>query len=164
MMRRKRLCRKAGSAASKALSAPRIAMAIVFSLLFCNVPFVAQAQDIQQGEPAVETTQQSPIPLTYLASGQNPATPQKTSKASFSLGRFIIVSVGAFPFSYFYTNFAFDSVKFVANGFDTTYAPWPFNSQSSSSVTTSERFIRLGVSAGLCLIVGSLDIFLPRDW
>jgi hypothetical protein len=80
------------------------------------------------------------------------------------MGRFVTISVGTFPFAYLYTNFVFDMVRFTTNGFDTAYAPWPFNQASGSSVATSERFIRLGVAAGLCLGVGVLDIFLPGDW
>jgi len=108
----------------------------------------------------------SPIPLTYLASDKKGATSAgvKSAKPVFSLGRFVTLSVGTFPFAYFYTNFVFDIAKFAMSGFDTTYAPWPFNSDSSSTVTTSEHFIRLGVSAGLCLAVGVFDIFLPHDW
>ena len=108
----------------------------------------------------------SPIPLTYLASDKKgaPSAGTKSTKPVFSLGRFVTLSVGTFPFAYFYTNFVFDIAKFAISGFDTTYAPWPFNSDSSSTVTTSENFVRLGVSAGLCLAVGVLDIFLPHDW
>ncbi|MCK7480367.1 MAG: hypothetical protein M0C28_26285 [Candidatus Moduliflexus flocculans] len=39
--------------------------------------------------------------------------------------RFEIISLGAFPILLFYTRVAFDLRRWVGNGFDATYAPWP---------------------------------------
>ncbi|MCX7025895.1 MAG: hypothetical protein NT061_00070 [Spirochaetes bacterium] len=78
-----------------------------------------------------------------------------------SLGRVAIIALGSLPFTVFYTDFVFDSVHYVVNGFDLQYAPWPFKNQYSADVGTTERFIRLGVSLGVSLVIGLLDLIIP---
>ncbi len=109
-----------------------------------------------RAQPAV-----SPIPKTYpiptkLAAAETAGKP--SLGLGPSLGRLGIVSAGALPFMVFYTDFAFDLGRFFANGLDVAYAPWPFKNQYSEAVDTSERFLRLGVSAGLSLAVGLVDL------
>lgn len=88
-----------------------------------------------------------------LAQEDSPKTqPRPPSRA----WRAFIVGVGSFPFTFFYTNFSFDSFYFVYNGFDAAYAPWPFKSQYSVAPDTPEVFIRLGVSVGLSALIGIL--------
>ncbi|HOV95072.1 MAG TPA: hypothetical protein PLT87_09345 [Spirochaetales bacterium] len=72
-------------------------------------------------------------------------------KPGFTLGRFVTISVGVFPLAYFCSGAVLSLVRIAGSSQD-------------ASVTTTERFIQLGVSAGLCLGVGVLDIFLPSDW
>ncbi|HEY9055212.1 MAG TPA: hypothetical protein VIO60_10385 [Rectinemataceae bacterium] len=103
----------------------------------------------------------SPIPRTY--SGTNAQAKPLAHKADERktgsvLGRLAIVSAGALPFAVFYTDFAFDAGRFLVSGFDVQYAPWPFKNQYSAAVDTTERFIRLGVSAALSLAVGLVDL------
>jgi hypothetical protein len=71
--------------------------------------------------------------------------------------RFEIVSLGSFPITVFYTDFLFDLALYFSNGFDSNYAPWPFNGSSSSSLTDNESLVRLGAALGLSLTVGAVD-------
>lgn len=146
--------------------------ALLFALILVLGCFPASAQEASQaglqsesivgqsasaaGEAARPITI---IPTTYSAQETHKGS-QKTGKASF--GRFAIVSVGAFPFALFYTNFVFDTAKFLINDFDVQYAPWPFKSQYSAATPTQEMFLRLGVSVGLSAAVGLFDVLLPH--
>ena len=105
--------------------------------------------------PAISAT---PIPKTY--SVEKSIRTESAVKAR--LRRIAITGMGTFPIALFYTNFIFDSARFASNGFDAQYAPWPFKSQYSAEVTSSETFIRLGVSLGLSAAVGFLDAFIQR--
>jgi hypothetical protein len=100
----------------------------------------------------------TPIPLSY-----EPSSVKKTTKAKRpDAGRAVIIAFGSLPFMAFYTDFAFDSVRFATNGFDLQYAPWPFKNQYSAAVSVSERFMRLGVALGASAVVGLLDLVLSR--
>jgi len=99
----------------------------------------------------------TPIPRTY--EGTEPVRTE--SRAGAAIWRATIIAAGAFPFAYFYSNFIFDSVRFAGSGFDTQYAPWPMKTQFSAEVSTGETFARLGVSLGLCAVVGILDALIP---
>jgi hypothetical protein len=100
----------------------------------------------------------SPIPWSY-----DPSTAKKATKTKRpDLGRVAIIALGSLPFTAFYTDFAFDSVRFAANGFDLQYAPWPFKNQYSAEVSNSERFIRLGVALGASAVIGLLDLVFAR--
>ena len=92
--------------------------------------------------------QSTPIPLTLPDKSENP------------FSRFEIVSLGAFPIMLFYTSFAFDLGSYVANGFDSTYAPWPFKSAKSAVLSDKDRITRLSVTLGASLIVGAVDAYM----
>jgi hypothetical protein len=78
-------------------------------------------------------------------------------KAENPLSRFEIVSLGSYPITLFYVDFAFDFQRFIANGRDPAYAPWPFKGTFSTSLSDSERLTRLGVALGVSFAVGALD-------
>jgi len=71
-----------------------------------------------------------------------------------------VISLGLFPFSYFYTNFAFDLVRFISHDFDTAYAPWPFNTQYSAALTNSEVWTRIGIASGASILLGFLSVII----
>jgi hypothetical protein len=71
--------------------------------------------------------------------------------------RFEIVSLGSYPITLFYTDFAFDLQRFFANGRDPAYAPWPFKGTFSASLDDSQRLTRLGVALGVSFAVGTID-------
>jgi hypothetical protein len=113
---------------------------------------------LSEGEIQPSVPDATPIPKTY-----DPAAPAKADKGfGTKLWRAAVTGIGSFPFTFFYTNFIFDSVRFVDNGFDVLYAPWPFKNQYSAEVGTDETFLRLGVSFGLSAVIGLLDAFVPR--
>ena len=92
------------------------------------------------------------IPKTYSAETPNKSSPKKEA----ALWRIAVISAGSLPFTIFYCDFIFDSVGYVSSGFNSAYAPWPFRSQYSASISTQERFERLGVSAAMSLCIGIL--------
>lgn len=71
--------------------------------------------------------------------------------------RFEIIAFGALPLTLFFTNFGFELYHFVDYDFDMSWAPWPFSGESTDSIDDSERFLRIGVAAGLALTVACVD-------
>jgi hypothetical protein len=96
--------------------------------------------------------------------GQDESLPviESPKKPENPISRLEIVSLGSFPILLFYTGFVFDLQRFVANNFDTAYAPWPIQSSYSAQLTDSERLTRIGVALGGCLIVGCVDAYLHQ--
>lgn len=144
-----------------------VVLFILISLRAGGRGCVAQASDsgdspapsvLSGGEIQAPVPDATPIPKTY-----DPTAPAKAEKGlGAKLWRAAVTGLGSFPFAFFYTNFVFDSVRFVDNGFDVLYAPWPFKNQYSAEVGTDETFLRLGVSFGLSAVIGLLDAFVPR--
>jgi hypothetical protein len=75
------------------------------------------------------------------------------SKPENPFSRFEIVSLGSYPITLFYVDFAFDLKRYYDNGFDSAYIPL----LSSSSLTDKDRWTRLGVALGVSCFVGVLD-------
>lgn len=71
--------------------------------------------------------------------------------------RFEILAFGSFPILLFYTNLGFEIGTYAQSGFDPLYAPWPFSGELTTSISDSERFGRMGVAAGLSLLVAGID-------
>lgn len=144
---------------------------IVILLTLCSALAVggrceAQEDSQDSSSPSISSEQSAltstpsatPIPKTYSAEKSIRAESAVITK----FRRIAITGMGTFPIALFYTNFIFDSARFASSGFDVQYAPWPFKSQYSAEVTSSETFIRLGVSLGLSAVVGILDAFIQR--
>lgn len=133
---------------------------VLAALALLAAPMQVGAKLYAQEAAAVAAPAATPIPITYAA-GTEPAkaNAKDTGKKAW---RALVTGAGAFPFAYFYTNFVFDGIRFVSNGFNVQYAPWPFKTQYSAEVSVSETFIRLGVSAGLSAVVGILDALVQR--
>lgn len=98
-----------------------------------------------------------PGAVSTMTSGSNHSS---AAIAGARLGRLATISVGSFPFTYFYANFLFDLVRFAVNDYDAAYAPWPFKSQNSAAVESAETFQRLGAAVGASLAVGLMDLLL----
>jgi hypothetical protein len=131
---------------------------IVLLLAAAIAPSRSYGQSIPEGPQTqiAAESKASPIPLTY-----DPAAAKKTAMTKRpNLGRAVVIAFGSLPFTAFYTDFVFDSVRFADNGFDLQYAPWPFKNSYSVAVGTSERFIRLGVSLGVSAVIGLIDLIL----
>ncbi|MDA8424738.1 MAG: hypothetical protein M0Z80_01255 [Treponema sp.] len=76
--------------------------------------------------------------------------------------RFEIISIGAFPISLFYMGFGFDLGGYIGSGFDSRYAPWPFQNSSSILPTDSQRLGRIGAAIGLSLVIGGIDAIIHQ--
>ena len=128
----------------------------------CEAQTSEQSRVDDKGTPlrATELTTPhfTPIPITYSATAALPVKQNVDKK----LWRIVIIGAGSFPFTLFYTNFIFDSVRFATHSFDVQYAPWPFKTQYSAAVSTGETFLRLGVSAGIGVIIGIIDQVVQR--
>ncbi|HOO02217.1 MAG TPA: hypothetical protein PLE76_05855 [Rectinema sp.] len=152
-------------------------------LVYC---FPAQAQEENPGSEIVakeeENSQEAPeapVVPEAPAAPEAPVAPEaqeapaaleapKVTLPTFSYSdtkegmfrRSLVISIGLFPFSYFYTNFAFDLARYISHGFDTAYAPWPFNTQYGVALTNSEVWTRIGIASGASILLGFLSVII----
>ncbi|HNT58819.1 MAG TPA: hypothetical protein P5018_01755 [Rectinema sp.] len=152
-------------------------------LVYC---FPAQAQEENPGSEIVakeeENSQEAPeapVAPEAPAAPEAPVAPEaqeapaaleapKVTLPTFSYSdtkegmfrRSLVISIGLFPFSYFYTNFAFDLARYISHGFDTAYAPWPFNTQYGVALTNSEVWTRIGIASGASILLGFLSVII----
>jgi hypothetical protein len=77
-----------------------------------------------------------------------------------ALRRFEIISLGAFPIMLFYSRVLLDAGRFIINGFDAQYAPWPFKNELSYNPVASEQWLAVGLAGGLATTVGIIDFLL----
>ena len=140
-------------------------------LVYC---FPAQAQEENPGSEIVakeeENSQEAPEAPVAPEAQEAPAALEapKVTLPTFSYSdtkegmfrRSLVISIGLFPFSYFYTNFAFDLARFISHDFDTAYAPWPFNTQYSAALTNSEVWTRIGIASGASILLGFLSVII----
>jgi hypothetical protein len=78
------------------------------------------------------------------------------------LRRAEIIAFGSFPFAYFFANFIHNSFRFAKSGWDTRYAPFPFNSAGTIEQTQSQKFLTLGFAAGGAIIFAAVDYGIMR--
>lgn len=106
----------------------------------------------QAGPAFAQAASPSPLPEPYSA--------EEFPAWSRSLRRWEIISIGVFPIALFYTRFAMDTSRFVQNGFQARFAPWPFKNEYSYAPSADEQRAAVAVAAGLALGVGILDMIL----
>ena len=82
---------------------------------------------------------------------------------SRDLRRGEIVALGSFPFAYFFTTFFYDTYRYVDNGNNSLYAPWPVKPAGAIEYTQSEHFKTLGVAAGVSVAIAVVDYFIVRN-
>lgn len=80
----------------------------------------------------------------------------KPSEENFA-SRWLVVGVGSFPITLFYTNIAFSAASYISSGFDQAYAPWPFGDPQQVALPTQDRFMRLGIAFASSAIIGLID-------
>lgn len=149
---------------------PRLHSAVLFALLFllfvCLSPRQAIAQETTLEDSSSEQTSDSSQTSdaneesTTNASNDADSSTSQTTLPSFSykdtkesfIGRSLILSVGIFPFAYFYSGLAIQMTAYVSSGFDSSYAP----SLTSSSLTDSEIWTKLVISSAASLLLGLL--------
>jgi hypothetical protein len=115
--------------------APRLLIALLSlaASLSCVAPAVAESGASSSALPE--------LPELNVAKPENP------------FYRFEIVSLGSYPITLFYVGFAFDLERYYANDFSSSYIPLV----SSSSLTDSDRWARLGAALGVSFLVGAID-------
>ncbi|MGA2547698.1 MAG: hypothetical protein ABSF43_14190 [Rectinemataceae bacterium] len=134
--------------------AMRFGLAAAFLGLTLASPLGAAAQTVPGQEApariaaAQPAAQDDAIPLAISEKPENPYS------------RFEIVSLGSFPIMLFYTGFVFDLGRYAANNFDSSYAPWPFQSAYSVALSDSDRLTRIGAALGASMVVGAIDAYL----
>ncbi|HAP43266.1 MAG: hypothetical protein A2087_01775 [Spirochaetes bacterium GWD1_61_31] len=104
------------------------------------------------------------MPALAQTASPNPAEvlPQPYERDEFpdwlwSVRRFEIIALGVFPFALFYTRVGFDLSRFIANGFDPSYAPWPFSNEFSYKPTDEEQITSLLIAGGVALVFAGVD-------
>jgi hypothetical protein len=115
-----------------------------------------------QSTPATEAVAANAVSVL-----PEPYTQEEFPSWAHGLRRFEIISLGAFPILLFYTRFIYDSSLFIksgfdGDGFDSSYAPWPFRNENSYTPTTSEQVARVLTAAGLSLVLGTIDALIIR--
>ncbi len=73
-------------------------------------------------------------------------------------GRFEIIAIGSFPVMYFYSSVGWDIERWSRNGFDQTYAPWPFKNEFSYRPTESELMRNLVTAGVLSICLATADL------
>lgn len=68
-----------------------------------------------------------------------------------------IIAFGSFPFAYFFTNFGVDLYRTAANGWDSSYAPWPFTGAGAIDKTQNEKIMTIGIAAGGAVLLALID-------
>jgi hypothetical protein len=80
------------------------------------------------------------------------------------LRRAEIVAFGSFPFTFFYTSFTMDTIRFANHGWnDYRYAPWPFKSAGAIDMTTNEQMLTIGIAVGTSLLIALIDHLIVRS-
>jgi hypothetical protein len=87
-------------------------------------------------------------------------TPQWAS----DLRRAEIVAFGSLPFTFFYTSFTMDTIRFAQNGWnDMRYAPWPFKAAGAEEVTRNDQLLTIGIAAGASVLIAVIDHLIVRS-
>lgn len=71
--------------------------------------------------------------------------------------RFEIVSLGSFPLMLFYTRQVYDMYRYIDNGFDRSYTPWPFKPANAASLSSSEQWTNILIAGGLAVVIATID-------
>lgn len=121
---------------------------------------VSSSQDNQGGDSNSQDQTSNAASTTQKTSEVKlPSFSYKDTKETL-LGRSLVLSIGLFPFTYFYSGFVLDVTRFIAHDFSASYAPWPFKTQYSVALTDSEMWIKLGIASASCLVFGFLGAIL----
>jgi hypothetical protein len=78
------------------------------------------------------------------------------------LRRAEVILVGSFPFTLFFTFEAYDTYRYVANGSNPSFAPWPFRPGSAQVYTLEEKMGVAATAVMLSLAVAAADYIIGR--
>ena len=100
-----------------------------------------------------------------VCAGAQDHTPQPYSPEEFrawmkAAYRAEAVTVGSFPFTLFFTLEVYDTFRYVSNGFNPSFAPWPLGSGTAVQYSTDET-VWLAVSAvSLSMVIAGIDFLI----
>ena len=106
----------------------------------------------------VQAQQKVPAP-------RGPPLPTRTTSSpswARDLRRAEIIFVGSIPFTMFFTFEGYDTYRYVANGLDPLYAPWPFRPGSTQLYSDQEKIGLVVTSLSLSLLVATADWIIGR--
>jgi hypothetical protein len=132
----------------------RFALRVSFCMILMTVAVDNLAAQAGQAGQASATPSGSRNPANPLP---EPYGTEEFPLWTYSLRRFEIVSLGAFPVLLFYSRIALDAGRYVGSGFDSSYAPWPFRNEFSYTPDSDEQWLAVKVAVGLSIGVGLLD-------
>ena len=73
------------------------------------------------------------------------------------------VMVGSFPFTLFFTLEVYDTIRYVSNGFNPSFAPWPLGSGSTAVQYSADETVWLAVSAvAVSAVLAGIDFLIGR--
>lgn len=133
----------------------RAGTALILSLAFLlarPASLVAEGTESPTGSGEGQPAASSPVVASPAALPQGFAAPEENF-----FRRFEIIAFGSLPITLLYTNIGFQLYHFMDNGFDMSWAPWPFEGANTDSITDSERFTRIGIAAGAAVAVAGVD-------
>jgi hypothetical protein len=134
-----------------------VALSLLAALpLRAQVQAPAQVPAAQAGAPSAA----APSGAAAAPAAAAAALPVVPAGPENPFRRFEIVSLGAFPIMLFYSGFCFDLERYIANGYNSQYAPWPFQNQYSAPLTDADRYTRIGAALGACVVVGAIDAYI----
>ena len=119
-------------------AAARRAIALVLALSAAGAAFSQPAATAASGSKPANSV---PANASVLPSGL------REEPGESPLRRFEIIAFGAFPIILFYVGVGFDTAKYLSNGFDSRYLPWPFKGANSILPEEGEYLARIGVAA-----------------
>jgi hypothetical protein len=102
------------------------------------------------------------VPVEAQAHTPQPYSPDEFQPWMKEAWRAGAVFAGSFPFTLFATLEAYDTVRYVSNGFNPGYAPWPLGTGAAASYS-GEETLWLALSAvSLSMVIAGLDFLLGR--
>ncbi|MDR1625818.1 MAG: hypothetical protein LBT33_04695 [Spirochaetia bacterium] len=121
---------------------------LVFVFLFPLCSLAAQSE--APASPPVDTTPE-------------PYAPDEFPYGIRALRRAEIITLGLFPFAYFFSSFAYDTGRYAMHGFNSSYAPGPFASAERVSRSESDTRNVILISISLSALLAAVDFFIELD-
>jgi hypothetical protein len=91
-----------------------------------------------------------------------PYSPNEFPRWAADVWRAEVVAVGSFPFTLFATLEVYDTVRYVSNGLNPAYAPWPLGSGSAVSYSPAETGWLAVSAVSLSAVIAAIDFLIGR--
>ena len=101
------------------------------------------------------------------STGAQDHTPQPYSPEEFQTWmkdayRAEAVMVGVFPFTLFFTLEVYDTFRYVSNGFNPSFAPWPLGSGTAVQYSADETVLLAVSAVSLAAVLAGIDFLIGR--